>query len=194
MQSLATPQVDSRLISGSELYEMDVPGPCELVEGRIVPVSPTGVEHADIESRLNVALSLFLRERELGRVLVGEIGIYTRRNPDSVRAADVVVISKERLPAGRQRGFLEVAPELVIEIMSPSDRWLTVRQKLEEYFSIGVDRVWIVEPDNRAVLVFHSSTGVQKLDHEETILGEGILEGFTLPVADLFGEYGEDNA
>jgi Uma2 family endonuclease len=72
--------------------------------------------------------------------------------------------------------------------MSPDDRWQEVRQKLEEYFSIGVQWVWIIEPENRAVLVYRSSTEMDKLGEEDTLHGEDILAGFTLPVASLFGE------
>jgi hypothetical protein len=70
--------------------------------------------------------------------------------------------------------------------MSPNDRWQEVRQKIAEYFAIGVRWVWIVEPENHAVLVFRSSTDFQQLGAEEMLVGEGPLEGFTLPVVSLF--------
>lgn len=88
----------------------------------------------------------------------------------------------------QDEGYLELAPELVVEIMSPNDRWQSVQDKLEEYFAIGVQWVWIVQPANRTVLVYHSPTEVQKFDEEDTLNGEGVLEGFTLPVAHLFAE------
>ncbi len=81
-----------------------------------------------------------------------------------------------------------MAPELVVEILSPEDRWHDVWQKLEEYFAIGVRWVWIVEPENRAVLLYRSVTEMQRLGAEDTLVGEGALEGFTLPVASLFAE------
>lgn len=92
-----------------------------------------------------------------GWVMTGKVGIYTRRHPDRVRGANVVFLSKERWPDHPPRGFLEVAPDLVVEIMSPNDRWQDVRQKLAEYFAIGVRWVWIVEPENQTVLVFRPS-------------------------------------
>lgn len=73
-----------------------------------------------------------------------------------------------------------------MEILSPEDRWQSVRQKIEEYFAIGVKWVWVIEPENRAVLVYRSNTEMHKLGEEDTLKGEGILEGFTLPVASLF--------
>jgi Uma2 family endonuclease len=118
--------------------------------------------------------------------MTGEVGIYTRHNPDRVRGADIAFLSTERWPDSLPEGFLEVAPDLVVEIMSPNDRWQEVRQKLAEYFAIGVRWVWIVEPENRTVLVYRSSTDLQQFGETDTLVGEGVLEGFILAVAELF--------
>lgn len=183
--SVITAPPEIKLIIGEELLAMGDIGPCELIDGRIVPMTPTGGEHGIVEFELGRHLGNFAADRGLGWVMGGEVGIYTRRNPDRVRGADVVFISKERLPEST-RGFLQVAPELIVEIMSPEDRWQDIRQKLDEYFSIGVERVWIVEPGNRTVLVYRSTSKVQEFREEDTLRGEGVLEGFTLPVASLF--------
>jgi Uma2 family endonuclease len=123
--------VKDQLITGEELLEMGGVGPCELIDGKIVPMSPTGFEHGRIEAALSRELSGFVHKHNLGWVATGEVGIYTRRNPDRVRGADIAFVSKERLPAGRPSGFLEVAPDLIIEILSPDDCWLDMWQKLE---------------------------------------------------------------
>jgi len=148
-------------------------------------MSPTGDEHGILEFELGWHLRSFVVGRKLGWVMGGEVGIYTRRDPDRVRGADIVFVSKERLPEPRGK-FLEVAPELVVEVMSPNDRWQDVREKMEEYFSISVQWVWVVEPANRAVLVFRSPTEMEKFGEGDTLRGEGVLEGFSLPVASLF--------
>ncbi len=178
----------TKLITGEELLAMGDIGRCELIDGRIVPMSPTGGEHAYIEFYVGAELSNFARSKKLGWVLGGEVGIYIRRQPDRVRGADVAFISKSRSPRRPAKGFLDVAPELVIEIMSPDDRWQEVQQKLEEYFQIGVQWVWIVEPENKAVFVYRSSTEAQKIGESGMVQGEGILEGFTLNVANLFSD------
>lgn len=183
--TLAPPE--TKLITGEELLAMGDFSPCELIDGRIVPMPPTGDEHAYLEFNLGRYLGNFVAERKLGWVMGGEIGIYTHRNPDRVRAADLVFVSKERLPRPTGR-FLDVAPDLVVEIMSPDDRWLDVRQKLEEYFAIGVPRVWIVEPDIRSVLVCRSPTEMLRLGEGDTLRGEGALEGFSIPGSSLFVE------
>jgi Uma2 family endonuclease len=185
---MSTAQTETTLITGEELLAMGDIGPCELIDGRIVAMSPTGGRHGIIESRLGSALSFFVQEHNLGWVLTGEVGIYIRRNPDRVRGADIVFLSRERWPEGPSEGFLEGTPDLVVEIMSPNDRWQEVRQKIAEYFSIGVRWVWIVEPENRAVLVFRSSSDFQQFGAEDMLVGEGMLEGFTLAVVSLFTE------
>jgi Uma2 family endonuclease len=97
-----------------------------------------------------------------------------------------VFLSSGRWPEAPPDGFLEVSPDLVVEIMSPNDRWQDVRQKLVEYFAIGVQWVWIVEPENRTVVVFRSATDMQQYGMNDMLAGEGLLEGFTLTVANLF--------
>jgi Uma2 family endonuclease len=185
MQTTRT-QTATTLITGEELVSMGDIGPCELIDGRIVPLSPTGGRQGIIESRLASAVSFFVQQHDLGWVLTGEVGIYIRRDPDRVRGADIVFLSRERWRDGPSEGFLDGSPDLVVEIMSPNDRWQEVRQKIAEYFSIGVRWVWIVEPENQAVPVFRSSSDFQQLGAEDMIVGEGTLEGFTLPVAILF--------
>lgn len=177
--------VPERLVSGDDLLAMGV-GPCELVEGRIEPMVPTGFEHGWIEFRLGRRLGNFVDERKLGWVVGGEAGVYTHRDPDTVRGVDLAFVSRQRLPQPPPRGYLAVAPELVVEILSPDDRWQDVRKKIEEYFAIGVERVWIVEPKNRAVLVYRSPTEATRLGLDATLEGEGLLAGFSLPVATLF--------
>jgi Uma2 family endonuclease len=178
---------ETKLITGDELLEMGDIGPCELIDGRIVPMAPTGGEHGFVEFNLGTELRSFVRQHKLGWVMGGEVGIYTRRNPDRVRGADVLFISKERATE-RPAGFLKTAPELVVEVISPTDRWQDIQQKIEEYFAIGVRWIWVVEPDNRAVRVYRSINEVQKLEESDTLVGEGTLAGFTLPVAEIFAE------
>ena len=187
-RSTTSPKLRTRRITGDELLAMGDIGPCELIEGKIVPMTPTGGEQGVIESNLSRHLGNFVVDRKLGKVMNGEVGILTRRRPDSVRGADIAFVSRERLADTPAKGFLTVAPELVVEIVSTSDRWQEMRQKIEEYFAIGVQRVWIVEPDNRDVLVYSASTEMRKLGEGDLLTGEGVLEGFSLPVAQLFEE------
>ena len=79
-----------------------------------------------------------------------------------------------------------VPPELVVEIMSPTNAWEEMRQKLKEYFDVGVDTVWVVEPSNRAVQVYRGIDAVTTLEEGDVLAGDGPLDGLTIDVAALF--------
>jgi Uma2 family endonuclease len=180
---------ESRPITGDELASLPNIGPCELVEGRIVPMSPTGGEHGRIEGNFFEVMRAFVRERGLGKVLVGEVGIYTRRSPDTVRGADVAFISTERYErlASRQ-GYLDIAPDLVVEVLSPRDSAVGLTQKLREYFAAGVRLVWVADPETKTVLAYRSLTDVRELREADRLPGDDVLPGFDVEVARLFAE------
>ncbi len=179
-------EIAKKLITAEELLEMEAVGRCELVAGEVIKMSPTNVEHGFLESEIAALLRNFVNEQKIGWVLTGEVGIFTRRNPDSIRAGDVVFISKERMPKRPRSGFLEVAPDLVVEIVSPSDRWADLHDKLEEYFGIGVQWVWVVEPTRQVIRVYQNPTTVEIV--ADTLHGIGVLAGFELTIPELFTE------
>ena len=176
-------------MTSEELLALGDIGRCELVKGRIVRMSPTGFEHGDYECNFAEYLKAFVRKHKLGKIVVGEVGIYIRRNPDTIRAADAIFISHERLAQRKQkRGFLDVAPELVVEIMSPDDRWLDIDEKLSEYFSIGVRLVWVANPARKVVYAYRSLTDVSEFTEKDSLPGDDVLPGFSVPVSQLFEE------
>jgi Uma2 family endonuclease len=174
------------IITGKELSRMGDVGPCELIDGRIVPMTPTSWKHGRIELRLAAKLDEFVSRRDLGWVMTGEVGIYTQRSPDRVRGADVTFLSRARSPQEPPPGFLEVSPDLVAEVASPDDRWQELRQKIEEYFSAGIEQVWIVEPENRAIVVYTSPTEGRRYSAGDLVKGAGSIEGFELEADALF--------
>jgi len=181
--SLAT----EKLLTGDEVLELGIDQPFELVQGRVVYIDHTGDEHGMHEAEIAWHLINFNRTRKLGWVLTGEVGVYTQFAPDTVRGVDVLFVSRQRLAAPSGKA-LKVAPELVIEIVSPTDRWRDLRNKIDEYFAIGVERVWIVEPEKKQLLVYRTPTEFRQFTQQETVYGEGILEGFELPLSELFAE------
>ncbi|MEW6366078.1 MAG: Uma2 family endonuclease [Acidobacteriota bacterium] len=177
------------LVRGDELLAMGDIGRCELVDGRLVRMSPTGYAHGCFEMNFGERIRSFVKQHDLGRVVVGEVGIFTARNPDSVRGADVAYISHDRLSRRRSpHGFLDVAPELIVEIMSPDDRWSEVMKKLDEYFRIGVLVIWVADPASRTVYAYRSITRVSAFGPADVLAADEVLPGFAVPVADLFQE------
>ena len=174
-------------VTGDELLRMPGLDACELVAGRIVRMTPTNPIHGRIEVNVAAALKQFVRTRNLGVVMAGEVGVFTGRNPDTVRAPDVLYLSRER-DARRRRpqGFLDVAPELVVEILSPTDRPDQLRRKLGEYFAAGVRVVWVIDAATRTVRIHHDGGEPVSLAPGAVVTGGDVLPEFELPVDDVF--------
>lgn len=173
-------------VTGEQFLAMGDMGRVELVNGEIIELMPTGHIHGYIEMLIATLLFNFVREHKLGRVLGGETGIYTHRNPDTVRGMDVAYISKERMSQASETGFLDVAPELIVEVMSPSDRWMDIQEKLAEYFSIGVQLVWLIDPQLEQVHVYRSLDETTRLTAEDTLTAPNILPGFSVALTEIF--------
>jgi Uma2 family endonuclease len=176
----------TKLITGAELERMGDIGPCELVEGRIVSMSPTSHQHGEVETNFAAALHTYTRTHKVGKVQSGEVGIYTERNPDTVRGVDVLFISNERFAQQKSPGFLEIAPDLVVEVLSPGNSWSEIMQKLREYLAIGVRLVWIADPETRHVYAYRALTDMREFAENDDLPGDDVLPGFSVPVARLF--------
>ncbi|MBK5939266.1 hypothetical protein CCR96_08355 [Halochromatium roseum] len=160
----------------------------ELIDGRFFPMPPTGWPHASIEARMTSKLQQYVDANPVGVVLTGEVGIIIRRDPDTLRGADLAFVSQNRLARASPSGYLDVAPELVVEIISPNDRWTEITAKLDDYFSIGVELVWILDPRRRRVSCYRSPTELELRGAGDTLTAEPMLPGLRLSVADLFGK------
>ena len=187
MEDASSAQESTGRVTGERLLRMPWLNPCELVGGRIVRMTPTNPTHGRIEVNVAAALRAFVRTQNLGVVMAGEVGVFTTRDPDTVRAPDVLFLSHERdALRTRREGFLEVAPDLVVEILSPTDRPDAVRRKLDEYFTAGVRMAWVVDPPTRTVRVHRSGGKFRSVAAGEVISGEDVLPGFVLPVDEVF--------
>jgi Uma2 family endonuclease len=176
-----------RLWTAEDLLALGEEARYELIEGRLVPMSPTGFLHGDVALALAAALRAFVHPRRLGRIVVGEVGFVLRRNPDTVRAADIAFVRRERLPAGDlPRGFFEGAPDLVVEILSPSDRYTDILRKVGEWLEAGAAMVWVVDPEHHGVMVFRPDGTLRLLGESDSLEGEEVLPGFRYPVGELF--------
>ena len=119
--------------------------------------------------------------------MAGEVGVFTNRDPDTVRAPDVLFLSHERNASRtRQDGFLEVAPDLVVEILSPTDRPDELQRQLGEYFAAGVRLAWVVDPAQRGVRVYDARVAPRWFASGDLLIGDDVLPGLELPVDELF--------
>lgn len=186
MPTATLPETTKKLITADELYAMPETRGLELVKGELREMPPTGYEHGETESSIGFCLKAFIRKHNLGKVMTGEVGMYIRRNPDSVRAADVLFISHERFQQVQSKSYLDVAPELVVEVLSPKDSWVDMAEKLEDYFSIGVQQVWFANPRNKTLQVFQSVTESVLLHEDEELPEIPFLPDFTLRVSEIY--------
>jgi Uma2 family endonuclease len=181
----ATPK--KRLITAEELLVMPDDGKFyELLDGVLLEMSPPGGMHSLITGKVFSALEAHARERNLGFVLVGDPGIVLRRNPDRVRAPDVCFIAASRLPGGVPSAYLDVVPDLIVEIVSPSDRASQVEQKIEEWIGAGAGLVWAIYPDTRSIVAYQNLEHVGVYNDGETITGLPVLPDFATPVSSFF--------
>lgn len=159
--------------------------PEELVKGKIVSMPPPGYRHGLICLRIGRILGNFVEDHELGQV-VSESGVITERGPDSVRGPDISFYSNHRLPKGEiPEGYARVLPDLVFEVLSPSDRWPNVLARVAEYLNAGVDAVCVVDPERRNLHLYEGEMPVRILAETDTLAFTQLLPGFRVDVARL---------
>ena len=159
----------------------------ELVEGRVLRMSPTGAVHGWLVLHFASQLMQHVDARRLGFVLT-EVGFRLASSPDTVRAPDLAFIRRERLPeAGLPRGFWTGPPDLAVEVLSPDDRPSDVRTKVAEYLQHGVLLVVVIDPDKRAVSVHRRSTPPITLGPADLLDLDDVVQGFRCKVLDIFG-------
>ncbi len=180
--------VGKTLLTAEDLFRLpDECGRYELLHGELVEMSPAGARHNKIMGKVTHYLLGYVEPRGLGEVLPGDTGILLARNPDHVRAPDVCFISAARLPAEDiATGYLELVPDLIVEVVSPGDVAAKVLQKTAEWLQAGARLVWTIYPSTRTVAVSDPATGTRVLHQDEMLTGEPVLPGFTVSVRALF--------
>jgi Uma2 family endonuclease len=158
----------------------------ELVQGDLIEMPPPSKEHGLIIASLIAALLPFIRAHELGQ-LMAEAGFLLESEPDTVRAPDVAFVRRERI-APISGGYYPFAPDLAVEVISPSNSVGAVQTKIAQYFAKGARQVWLIYPAMRTLHVYSSPKSVRILDTTDTLEGGDLLPSFSLPVAELFAQ------
>lgn len=167
------------LMTADELLQAHIPDrQVELVRGVLVVREPPGYLHGDVAIRLAVRLANYVDQHGQGRVLAAETGFQLQSNPDTVRAADVAFLSKERVPDPRPEGYPAMAPDLVVEVLSPRDRPGEVLAKVGDWLEAGARLVWVIDPRRRLARVYRQDgTEAVVLEHQ-SLDGEDVVPGF----------------
>ena len=179
---------DRGLLSAEEYYRLpEEPGwRDELVEGSVVREPLPTFGHGNASARIAHFLLEWVGPRKLGEV-VGECGFVVRREPDTVRGPDAAFVSAERLAAWSGDGpFFEGAPDLAVEVLSPSNTREEIDRKVREYLAAGARLVWVVDPASRSATVHRPGGAPRRLGPDDTLDGGEVLPRFTLPVSRIF--------
>lgn len=182
--------VARKLVTAEDLLATRDTGVCrELVRGEVIETTPSGIEHSEVGLGLGALLRAFVKGHNLGVVVGSDGGFMLERDPDTVRVPDCAFIARERLPEGRRpKGFFQGAPDLAVEVASPSDTWAGIEVKVREYLEAGTRLVWVVSPEARSVRVYRSAEKSFLLTEDGTLTGDPVLPGLAIPVREVFEE------
>jgi Uma2 family endonuclease len=172
--SMSTASLSSpALLTAEQFAERRDPGyPEELVRGRIVPMPMPNPRHGEVCGNATLIFGFHAKDRDLGRVLCNDTGVITERGPDTVRAADVSFYSYARVPKGQlPNRYLDIPPDLVVEVLSPNDRWPNVLAKVAEHLEAGTTAVLVLDDERRLAHLYRAdgTTIVYGSDDELTI-------------------------
>ena len=162
---------DTRLYTAEELLGMPYDGfRYELVQGELIQMAPAGSQHGRIAFKVAFDLETTVRTHDLGVVYAAETGFKLASNPDTVRAPDVAFVRKDRVQAvGDIVGYWPGAPDLAVEVLSPSDNFSEVEGKVFEWLTAGTQLVLVVNPKKRSITAYRSRSNIRAYTEDETI-------------------------
>jgi Uma2 family endonuclease len=178
--------IATRLTTAEELLAMPGGERCELIAGEIVKMTPPGNEHGEIAANIVSLLRWHVREKKLGKVTT-EVGYILSRDPDTVRAPDVAFLRRERrLRLESPEKYVPGAPDLAVEVVSPTDRVEEIDSKTQAWLDAGTPLVWVVWPKMRSVAIHRPGRPVRTVQGEDLITGEDVLPEFQCKVSEFF--------
>lgn len=178
----------TKLMTAEDLWQLDDDEHrYDLIRGELIRMPPANYRHGILGMRIARKIADYADEHELGEVPSSETGFILARDPDVVLAPDAAFVRLDRVPPrDQQNRFAQLAPDLVVEVVSPSDLSRDVHAKVMEYLAAGVKLVWVVEPQREDVTVYTSDRTARVLNTADELDGGDVLPGLKLPVADIF--------
>lgn len=161
-------------------------GRFDLIDGELIEMSPAGGTHGEIVGLLAEQLVSHVRAHRLGKVFLNDTGFVVGRNPDAILCPDLAFVRKDQLPPNDElNGFVKLAPDLAVEIVSPFDSWSLVARKAARYFASGTTDVWVVDPATRSLEVHSATMPVARHSETDTVRTH-LLPGFELDLHQVF--------
>jgi Uma2 family endonuclease len=161
----------------------------ELVNGEVLDMGNSGMEHGGIGSLLGGLLAIYVKQHKLG-IVCDSSTAFTLKTGNK-RSPDVSFVAKDRLKGLKRppRGFFQGSPDLAVEILSPSNTVEEIHDKIVEYFDNDTRLVWVIHPDEKYVLIYHSPEPDRFLRAGDHLDGEEIVPGFSMAVSELFEDW-----
>ena len=174
-------------LSVDEFMAYDTPdGKAELVRGELRMSPSPGGSHGIVVTVLVARLFVHVDARQLGRVMTN-VGFELVQLPRTVRAPDVAFIRADRLPPGGiGSGPMRVAPDLAVEVVSPSETPARLREKLDDYRVSGVPLVWLIDPIARGATIIEGDLPPRQIGERDALSGGVVIPGFRCEIHDLF--------
>jgi Uma2 family endonuclease len=179
----------TRLLTAEDLWNMPDNGKgYELIRGELHPMAPAGQEHSNLGIVLGSLLHAFVRKNQLGAVTGSDGGYILAKSPETVRAPDLGFVRQERLAGGRTTAkYFEGAPDLAVEIISPTDSYQDIDEKVQEFLDAGTKLVWVVSPKKKTITIYRSNQKMALITKPGDVLeGEDVLPGFSVRLDEIF--------
>ena len=159
----------------------------ELVEGELISMSPSGSPAAIIALNVGAEVRAFVKPRKLGVCGGADWGFRLSSDPDTVRSPDCSFVRADRISAaGIAPGFFPGAPDLALEVLSPSNRMRAILEKVEDYLAAGTRLVWVLDPDKRVAHIFRPDRAPVRVGEHGSLSGEDVLPDFTLALSEVW--------
>lgn len=180
--------VKTQLMTAEELFKMPDDGfKYELVDGILRRMSPTGKRHGKVTVSITSPLDQHVRSNRLGEVYGAETGFIIASNPDRVLAPDVSFVSSKRVEEiGDIETFIPGAPDLVVEVVSPSDSFSDVEEKVWAWLEAGARMVIVANPRKKTLTIYRTRTHIKVLTIDDSLSGDDVVPGWELPVKNIF--------
>jgi Uma2 family endonuclease len=174
------------LLTAAELEQMpdDDSVQLELDEGELITMPPAGGQHGKCAVEIITILNNHFKAHRLGSVYTPDTGF--RLNAQTVRAPDVAFVRQDRIAALHAVGYIQGAPDLAVEILSPSDTFRQLMRKVKQYFAAGTHTVWIVYSDRKEVQILEATGTDRLLQGDDPIEAPELLPGFSVPIGEFF--------
>jgi Uma2 family endonuclease len=175
------------MLTVDEFLAYDLPdGKAELVRGELRVSPPPGSRHSAVITAILSRIATYVRTNRLGIVFTNG-GFELLELPRTVRAPDVAFVRADRLPPeGVGPGLLRLAPDLAVEVISPTETRARVREKLEDYRTSRIPLVWLIDPQTRTVTVIEREQPSRDLGASDLLEGGDVIPGFSCAIAELF--------